>query len=620
MHKQYTDLSIQTLEILVHRAGYVFSHEQVTTHQRMRYHLIDKDPSLPGIDPAFWLVHYGPSDPENRRAVGGFPISPQIQKLMQERLFLEQQGAVLQRKEFMLMDRPNWPTVNTNVSMHPRQMHPAYQQNPMMARQQPQQPYVQPQLQQPPPKRVKIDRGVAQAIQKNEIPDVIFEEDTEFGDYFDTLTPAEISRTRYKQHHEWMEEIYSSVYSISQIVPEDLGFGLTGSLKELTDGILTAPDPTAVIAPFDPDKDKDDKRQQPSGSNGYRKLSAEKMDEFERRISQFVEKGKADIQAMKQQHAETVAQFNRSKTYMKAERKLRDVSGSDADIVVQEVETSLPAKVVEQKKKVCVEEGGLEKEEKSATVGPTANQETASSNGFSGNGNGNGNGMFGSGGDSEAAGLLDEFGAGSYTNSPAARIGTPGISQPQSGAPTPGATAGPGHKFMQQAADAADHSEQAPDDTGLDLLEGMDMDVDVDMGDLDNGRDSDSATKPGAEDDWVMVGDAQPIASTTHPSASAPAQPSQQREPTSTAAQTIPGSTIAEGPTSTDTPNATDTPNETSGMFDSADFGGPFDGLDTAGDALADFDAGGDDDDLGLDLGGGEFDGAFGDADQEHHG
>ena len=47
-------------------------------------------------------------------------------------------------------------------------------------------------------------------------------------------------------------------------------------------------------------------------------------------------------------------------------------------------------------------------------------------------------------------------------------------------------------------------------------------------------------------------------------------------------------------------------------MFDSAEFGDTFDGLDTAGDALADFEPGRDDD-LGLDLGGGEFDGAFGD-------
>jgi hypothetical protein len=64
-------------------------------------------------------------------------------------------------------------------------------------------------------------------------------------------------------------------------------------------------------------------------------------------------------------------------------------------------------------------------------------------------------------------------------------------------------------------------------------------------------------------------------------------------------------------------PTSQDTPNEAGGIFDSAEFGDTFDGLDTAGDALADYDGG--DDDLGLDLGGGEFDGAFGDAD-EHHG
>jgi hypothetical protein len=615
------------IEILVHRAGYVFGHEQVAAHQRMRYHVIDKDANLPPIDPAFWLVHYGPSDPENRRPVAGMQINPQIQKLMQERVFLEQQGAVLQRKEFMLMDRSNWPTVNTNIGVQPRAMHPAYQQSPAMARQ-PVPPGYPPPLAQPPTKRAKLDRTIAQATQNNEIADAIFEEDTEFGDYFDQLTPAEISKMRYKQHHEWMEEIFSSVYSMSQIVPEDLGFGLTGSFKSLTDGILTTPDPLAVLAASDPSKGGEDKgvavRLQGASTGGYRKLSAEKMDEFERRIQEFVEKGKAGVQAMKQQHAETVAQFNKSKTYMKAERKLRDVDGSNVDSVVQEVEANLHARIVEQKSKVCVEEGGLEKEDKSRVPPPSAtNAETASSsNGFSGNGNGSG--LF-EGGDNSAANLLDEFGGGSYTNSPAARISTPGISQPHSGVPTPGATAGaPENSFMQQAADSTSGGQQSGDDNGVDLLEGMDMDVD--MGGVGGEGESEHA-KPGAEDDWVMVNDEQqrqsgtPTAEASRPSPTtaqpstvpAPPQTSEQEAPamtTAAPAEAVPASTHVEAPTSTDTPN------EAGDMFDSAEFGDTFDGLDTAGDALADY---GGDDDLGLDLGGAEFDGAFGDAD-EHHG
>ena len=651
------------VEILVHRAGYIFGHEQIATHQRMRYHIIDRDQNLPHVDPAFWLVHYGPAEADNRRPVGHLPINPQIQKLMQERVFLEQQGAVLQRKEFMLMDRSNWPTVNTNIGVQPRQMHPAYQQQPGMPRPQIPPGYPQQPIAQPPSKRVKVDRsGAAQVMaQKDQISDAIFEEDTEFGDYFDTLTPAEISKMRYKQHHEWMEEIFSSVYSMSQIVPEDLGFGLTGSLKELTDDILTTPDPLAVVAPFDSAKDgREDKgvavRSQ-EGTNTYTKLSPEKLDEFERRIAQFVEKGKADIQAMKQQHAETVASFNKSKTYMKAERKLRDVDGGDSDAIVHEVESNLHAKIAEQKTKVCIEEGGLEKEDKTRL--PPANgtqqtQETASSSsngggfGGNGNGNGNGNGMFETG-DNSAANLLDEFGGGSYTNSPAARISTPGISQPHSGVPTPGATAGgPDNSgfSMQQGADAANEDQQqaAGDDNGLDLLEGMDMDVDM-TGLGENvggeGEHEGSETKPGAEDDWVMVGEgngngqaAQSTANPTPPSAAAatsttqPTQPppstNQQGPPTSaeqssasSTAQAI-TSTMVEAPTSqTDTPTGnehehghheTEAGGGGESMFDNADI---FEGLEYDGD-------GGDD--LGLDIGGGEFEGAFGDGSAGHGG
>jgi hypothetical protein len=434
---------------------------------------------------------------------------------------------------------------------------------------------------------------------------------------------------RYKQHHEWMEEIFSSVYSISQIVPEDLGFGLTGSLKELTDGILTAPDPPAVPGP----EDKGVAVRAPTESNEYRKLSAEKMDEFEKRIAGFVEKGKQDIQAMKAQHAETVAAFNKSKTYMRAERTLREVNGGgDADAIVQEVETSLGAKITEQRSKVCVEEGGLEKEDKSRHVPANPVSTASPARGFSGNGHehghGNGSGMFETG-DSLAANLLDEFGnGGSYTNSPAA----PGMSAPQSNVQTPGATSGgPEQGFMRQATDGANEEEHG---TGLDLLEGMDVDI-PDMGE-DEGREG-SETKPGAEDgdDWVMVNDQQqqgqpskqatrsaPAPPQLNPqTASAPNQSNStnQQSTTNTGPTTShdvhPGSTHVEGPTSGD--GEGDVPNEAAGMFDSADFGDTFDGLDTAGDALADFDTGDDGDDLGLDLGGGEFEGAFGDG--GHH-
>lgn len=476
----------------------------------------------------------------------------------------------------MLLDRANWPTVNTNSRQPAPQMHPQYQQP--MARPQPPH-YPQAAIQQPAAKRVKVDRGVAPTTQADNVPDIIFQEDTEFGDYFDNLTPAEISKMRYKQHHEWMEEIYSSVYSLSQIVPEDLGLGLTGSLKELTEGIFTAPDPQQVIAPFNPDKNEGDEsapslgakplaRTLITGSRGYEKLTPEKMEDFEKRIAQYVEKGKADVQAMKKQHADTVAQFNKSKTYMKAERKLRDAKGDDVEIVVREVETSLPARVVEQKSKVCVEEGGLEKEDRSRVVAPASANSNSSA--FAGNGT-----DFVPG-DNSAAGLLDEFGSGSFTNSPAARIGTPAISH-GSGVPTP-SNASRGEEYTHQLGEAA---QQAPDESGMDLLEGMDLDVDM------SGLDGSAKATP-AEDEWVMVGDRE---------AQAQSGAAVSEKPTTPAVAAPAEVGAVEGTTGGD-------------LFDSADFGDTFDGLDSAGDALADFDTGGHDD-MGLDLGG---DDTFGDA------
>jgi hypothetical protein len=121
------------------------------------------------------------------------------------------------------------------------------------------------------------------------------------------------------------------------------------------------------------------------------------------------------------------------------------------------------------------------------------------------------------------------------------------------------------------------------------------MDLDVDMAGISNTEDK------GGEGDWVMVNetdDGQDHISGAQLSKAASAE--SLAEPTDPDA--APASNVDSG--------------ATPGMFDTAEFGS-FDNLDTAGDALADYTAEGDD--LGLDL----DNSAFGDAfhgTETHHG
>jgi hypothetical protein len=544
-----------------------------------------------------------------------------------ERQYIEQQGG-LQRKEFMLKDQSNWPQLSLGqrqripqIPVHPATAAQGYPMNPMQARPA-QQYYPQPTVQQPPAKRQRVNATQAHlsnAIAAGQIPDLIIEEEegAALGDYLDNLTPAEISKMRYKQHHEWMEEIYSSVFSISQIVPEELGLGLTGKLKELTDGIFNTPSFDAMKAPFEQEKysqkyrnpedpllrlrpKKERLLDTPPGSFQYQKLTPEKREEFETRISTFLDKGREEIEAMKKEHTATVAEFKKSKAYMVGERKLRDVNDAAAEEIVKELENNLNVSVVEQKDVVCIQEGGLEKEDKSRVNGSGA----ASGNTNGSASNFNGNGLAFGAEDNSAAGLLDQFGSGSYEGTPIGRISTPQISQPISAAPTPGATAGPSQDFIQ---------EPEPDESGLDLIDGMDLDVD--LGTL--GEDVVGDLKPAGEDDWVLVNDAaQPDTSISLQTEAKPIstpQPTETVQPSTQDTLTEPAGASSSAAVQPDIPSAEHaTPGSTTGMFHDADFAS-FGNLDSAGDALADFDTGdgGVDDDFGLDLGDEEI--SFGD-------
>ncbi|CAA9956832.1 SWI-SNF-Ssr4 multi-domain protein [Pyrenophora teres f. maculata] len=543
-----------TLQVLVHNSGYHYPHEPYAMHARHRYRIA----AGPGtIDPNLWLVHYKPADPQSRIPASQIPITREVHAMLQMRAQLQQAGPLM-RKEFMLVDQANWPKVEFGQQAM-RGPQPYY--NPM----QPGRPYAA----QPPP--AKRQRLPAQAQPRQPpvgaiIPDnSLEEEENATQDAFDFLTPREISLSRYKQHHEWMEEIFSSPYAVGKIAPIDLGLGLMGELAPLTAGILDVPGAENV----EPGKDS-------YQIKNYYKLEPEQLKEFEKRVSEYTTNEQAEIDKMKAEHAKKMAQLKRTRTYIKAERRLRDLlrsSESDGDNadpveeVVQDLEKSLGVTFDAKKAIVCVEKGGFIEPQAPSPPKAQVNGDEAQQNA---NGTSSGMNNDASMEDNSAANLLDQYGNGSLSGTPVGNISLPRLSQPPSQShSTTGTPNVPNNPSQTATFDQQDTNL----DVGADLL-----DLDVEMSGM-----------PGAGDkDWVMVneqsGNAQQPGGSQQPTMN-------NNQPTSNAG-VMPSSNIEA---------------DAGSMFDTADFGS-FDNLDSAGDALADY---GHDDNLGLDL---VDDSAFGDA------
>ena len=598
-------------------------------HARTRYRIVGKAPGATiGFDPSLWIVHYHQTDPPNRFPVNQVQITPEIQMQLQQRNYFERQGQLL-RKEFMLRDRNNWPEVkfSTGAGMPgaPGQARPYY--NPMQqasAMGRPPQYYPQPQVPTvggpPPPKRL---RQAAPAQQPgpgipplSSVPDPTLddEENTTLGDQLDYLTPREISVTRYKQHHEWMEEIFSSPYSAQQILPLDLGLGLMGELAPLTEGLLDAPNADSFSKETtDPVTTKPtDTVTLKTVAHNYYKLDPEQMSEFEKRVAEYTAKEEAELERMKASHAKKMADLKRSRTYIKAERRLREAArnssrslhstdnpdGTPSELedpalsVVRDLEKTLGVTFETKKQVLCVDKGGFIEEQPAPPAPeqpPQANgNDTAVTNSYH---ESNGlNGLIDEGGldvDNTAASLLEQYGSNSLTGTPGASLSVPQISQPasqtQSAVATPnvsGIDTAHNTSFVRQAT-----VEATSGDSEL-------VDLDVEMSGMAN------VGEKGAEGDWVMVDQNDSVEqSTAHPP----------NISTSSSAQPLEQNTAATGGEADTT---------TPGIFDTAEFGS-FDNLDTAGDALADYTNSGDD--LGLDL----DNSAFGDAfhgTEPHHG
>ncbi|KAH9869601.1 hypothetical protein IAQ61_006809 [Plenodomus lingam] len=566
--EQMYDVNVRgyNIQIAVHNSGYIYSHEQYTSHARFRYRIA----AGPGtIDPNLWLVHYRPAEQIHRIPASQIPMSREVQEMLRARAQLQNAGPLM-RKEFMLVDQANWPKVEFGQLGQPAargQQQPYY--NPM----QPGRPYAA----QPPPakrQRVPAQPQARQPAPGAMLPDTsLEEEENATQDAFDFLTPREISLSRYKQHHEWMEEIFSSPYAVGKIAPIDLGLGLMGELAPLTAGILD------VSGAETPEMAKTDYK-----IKTYYKLQPEQLKDFEKRVADYTAKEQAEIEKMKSDHARKIAQLKRTRTYIKAERRLRDLSRSmDSDAedananpvedVVRDLEKSLGVKFDTKTSTVCVEKGGYIEAQQPSPPQSQVNGDGAQENS---NGASNDSNDDAAVAENSTSNLLEQYGTGSNSGTPIGNVSLPRLSQPpsqsQSAAGTPNAP-------------PSGNANQTPaferNEPNLDMNVGEDLlDLDVEMSGM-------TGTAEGNNNEWAQEGNQ-----------TSEATPGSQPKPATTNHNTT---------SSTSAAPASNSGGEAGSMFDTADFGS-FDNIDSAGDALADY---GQDDNLGLDL---VDDSAFGDA------
>ncbi|KAI1918215.1 hypothetical protein LOZ58_006084 [Ophidiomyces ophidiicola] len=308
-----------TVEMWLHRCGYHPPHESVATHARRRFRLTPSktpNPNLPPPDPSLWIIHYCKAPSIDQIPATHIAVPPAVHNILAQRRFLQSQGQ-LARKEFMLHDRNNWPTINLPPQVgqqHYGQPGPYGQQ--YMVRQ-PQAPFFQP----PPPAamphaQAKVPRPRAGApVPMSTAPfhDLsLDDEEVSTGDFLDNITQREISRLRYRHNHEWMEELFDSPYNISQILPVDLGLGRKGELESLTKGYLSAP--TNALHP-------DEESELNSGAV---QLDSNKMNEFTEAANKRVADVTAEIEALKRKHASQLEKLKRLTALKEGEICLRD--------------------------------------------------------------------------------------------------------------------------------------------------------------------------------------------------------------------------------------------------------------------------------------------------------
>lgn len=305
-----------SIEVFSQKPGYGPG-EAVATHCRYRYRLRQSTiPGQPPPDQHLWIVHYRSVESNERVPSQAIPVDMHIQNIMQTRSYLQSIGQV-ERKEFMLHDRANWPTIGFPTP-NQRRSAPMYggpQHQPRIPQSQAypaQHPTAGPPAKRPRTQGVPPNSSAGGSAAHDDD-----EEDTSRGDLYDHTLPRDISIIRYKRNHEWMEEILSSPFAIHQIIPSDLGLGLRGELASLTEGFFDAP--------YEPDRDV-------LKYNYIGRLDPGKADEFRLRAAARIEETDKEIEKMKRKHARRMAKFQKGSILSKAEKELRTAVSDPTDV------------------------------------------------------------------------------------------------------------------------------------------------------------------------------------------------------------------------------------------------------------------------------------------------
>ena len=384
----------QTVEMYYQRSGYRPGHESIATHCRRRFRLMpsqNPDPSLPPPDQSLWIWHYSQTEPQNRFPAYQLRVSDQVRQLSHERSILQKHGQLL-RKEFMLRDSANWPTINlpgTQNPTYPQQVsgYPGDVISHMNRSQQ--QAYMQQQqanatqhgVGPSPAKRSRHGGPSHVAVSSTAIPPPVVAQDTTYdeeegtsgGDFMDFLTSRDISLHRYTQHHEWLEEILNSPYDTSQIIPGQLGLGRKGELESLTADFFDAPIGATPKETFP--KSKGDSPVGDSATPRVGRLESGKAEDFTKRATEKIAEINAEMEKLRRQHAKRLAKLNKGRAFKEAEQNLRVstlemISGesSKGDAVQQDrvgelargLETQLGKNIASIKDVECIDKGGLE--------------------------------------------------------------------------------------------------------------------------------------------------------------------------------------------------------------------------------------------------------------------
>ena len=381
-------MASKKVEMYLQRSGYRAPHEAVATHCRRRFRLTpssNADPSTPPPDSSLWIIHYCASDVGHRFPASQIRISDQVRHSMNERMHLQRNGQQLVRKEFMLRDSASWPTVNLPgnpgqpyaqqtmgypgdvISHLNRSQQQVYQQQ-AQAAQRGMGPSPAKRPRHGPPGHSTLS---ATAIPAPTMPPEAYDDEdgTSGGDYMDFLTPRDISLHRYVQHHEWLEEILSSPFDTSQIIPGELGMGRKGELESLTRDFFDAP---INATPKETFKNPEPIEDTPTPRVG--RMEAGKAEEFTKRATERVAQINAEMEKLKQQHARRMAKLNKGRIFKEAEESIRastlDLMNGDpskagaeqhkADEVVIKMEAYVGKPTAPMPEIECVQKGGLE--------------------------------------------------------------------------------------------------------------------------------------------------------------------------------------------------------------------------------------------------------------------